>query len=101
MTISRLSKNIIFNFTGQIMLLLLSLLTVKFIFKQLGGDALGIIYFTFMLNTLLCIVLEMGVNVTTVREVSSHAKNDSAYISDYLRTISMIFWCAFLLIGIG
>ena len=98
---SRLSKNIIYNFAGQTMLLLLGLVTIKFIFKQLGGDALGIIYFTFMLNTLLCIVFEVGINSTTVREISSHFNDEPEYINDLLRTASMFYWSTYLFVGIG
>ena len=70
---SRLSKNIVYNFFGQGLLLLLGFVAVKYVFKQLGEDALGIIYFTLTMNSVLCTVLELGISTTTVREVSAHS----------------------------
>ena len=42
---SRLKKNIVYNVAGQVSLLVLSFVAVKFIFSDLGEDALGLIYF--------------------------------------------------------
>lgn len=83
---SKLSKNIIYNFVGQSVLLVLGFLSVKYVYKLLGEDALGIIYFAATLNVILCGVLEKGLNATTVREISSHYGTDSDYIRDFLRT---------------
>jgi O-antigen/teichoic acid export membrane protein len=96
---SRLSKNIIYNFIGQGLLLILGFVAVKYIFKQLGEDALGIIYFTVMLNSLASVVLEMGICATTVREVAGCFEEEPAYISELIRTFSLFFWSAYVLIS--
>lgn len=97
---SRLSKNVIYNLFGQGLLLVLSFISVKYIFKQLGEDALGIIYFTAMMNAVLCAVLEMGICSTTVREVSAHFKSEPNYIHDLIRTFSLFYWGAYVFLGV-
>jgi len=97
---SRLSKNIIYNLVGQGLLLFLSFVAVKYIFKQLGEDALGIIYFTFTMNALLCAVLEMGICSTTVREVSARFESEPNYIRDLIRTFSLFYWGIYALFGV-
>jgi len=98
---SRLSKNIIYNLFGQGLLLVLSFISVKYIFKQLGEDALGIIYFTAMMNAVLCAVLEMGICSSTVREVSAHFKSEPNYIHDLIRTFSLFYWGAYVFLGVA
>ncbi|MEC4684613.1 MAG: oligosaccharide flippase family protein [Nitrospirota bacterium] len=98
---SRLSKNIIYNLIGQGLLLVLGFVSIKYIFKQLGEDALGIIYFSTMMNALLCAVLEMGICSTTVREVSAHFKSEPDYIRDLIRTASVFYWGAYALLGLA
>lgn len=93
---SKLTKNIIYNLLGQGILLILSFIAVKFIFKKLGADALGIIYFTAIVNAILIALLELGLCSTTVREVSAHYKDEPGYIKDLIRTGSLFYWCAFV-----
>ena len=97
---SRLSKNIIYNFSGQGLLIVLGFISVKYIFKQLGEDALGIIYFTIIVNSMLCGMLEMGICTTSVREVSAYSNTDPDYIRDLVRTGSFFYWSAFGLLGL-
>jgi O-antigen/teichoic acid export membrane protein len=89
---SRLSKNILYNLLGQGLLIILGFVAVKFIFKQLGQDALGIIYFTFTLNALLTALLTLGINSTTVREVAAFHEEDPTYIKHLLQTASFFYW---------
>lgn len=81
---------------GQGMLALLGLVAVKYVFRQLGEDALGIIYFALALNTLLTITLGMGIGDTLVREISSHFADDPNYIRDLVRTASLFSWATYL-----
>jgi len=83
---SRLAKNTLYNLAGQGTLMVLGFLAVKYIFRQLGEDALGIIYFALTVSTVLSSMLEMGIGSTAVREISSHATNEPAYILDLVRT---------------
>ena len=97
---SKLSKNIIYNLLGQGLLLILGFVAVKFVFKQLGADALGIIYFTLTLNAVLGAVLEMGVCSTATREVAAHFKDEPDYIRDLVRTGSLFYWSACILLAV-
>jgi O-antigen/teichoic acid export membrane protein len=98
---SRLSKNIIYNLFGQVLMLLLGFVSIKYIFGRLGEDALGIIYFTAMVNSLLRAALEMGICSTTVREVSAHLDSEPDYIHDLIRTGSFFYWGAYALLGVA
>jgi O-antigen/teichoic acid export membrane protein len=89
---SRLAKNTIYNLMGQGALMVLGFIAVKYIFRQLGEDALGIIYFALTASTLLSAMLEMGIGSTAVREISSHATSEPAYTVDLIRTGSFFFW---------
>ena len=101
MNMSRLSKNIIYNLLGQGLLLVLGFVSVKYIFKRLGEDALGIIYFTGMMNVMLRAVLEMGICSTTVREVSAHFESEPDYVKNLIRTFSLFYWAACALLGVA
>ena len=98
---SRVSKNILYNVVGQGLSVVLSFVAVKFIFKQLGQDALGIIYFTFTLNALLTALLALGINETTVREVAAFHEEDPAYIRRLLQTASSFYWGLYVLAAIA
>jgi O-antigen/teichoic acid export membrane protein len=99
-SMSRLSQNIIYNLAGQSLLAALSFVAAKFVFKQLGAEALGIIYFTLTLNLVLSAVLAMGINETTVREISSHSTSDPGYVGDLIRTASLFYWGAYALFAL-
>lgn len=89
---SRLFKNIVYNVTGQGLVLLLGFIGVKFIFSRLGADAFGIIYFNLVLAGVLTTALELGVLATTVREVSAHHASDPRYVEQLIRTASVFYW---------
>ncbi len=96
---SKLSRNILYNLVGQVLLLILGLVAVKYVFRQLGEDALGIIFFAAALSAVLSGVLEMGLGATTVREISAHASDQPLYIKDLLRTGSLFYWGAYIVLG--
>lgn len=98
---SKLAKNILYNSLGQTFLLVLGFVAVKFIYSQLGRDALGILYFTAMMNAIFCAVLEMGLCATSVREISAHFESERTYIVDLIRTFSLFFWIAYALLALG
>lgn len=97
---SRLTKNIFYNLLGQFLLVILGFVAVKYVFRHLGGDALGIIYFTLTLNTILAAVLELGISSVTVREVSSHFTSEPVYIRELIRTFSLFYWTAYLVLAL-
>ena len=96
-----LSKNVVFNLAGQGLVLLLSFVAVRFIFRQLGDDIFGIIYFSITLSAVLTTVLELGISSTTVREVSRHYDSEPSYITALIQTASFLYWTFGLLILLG
>lgn len=90
-----------YNIAGQGIVMILSFVSVKYIFKQLGEDTLGIIYFTQTVNTMIQVVLEMGINSTTVREVSACHNSEPEYITNLIRTFSLFYWVGFIISGIA
>jgi O-antigen/teichoic acid export membrane protein len=90
--VTTLSKNVIFNLVGQALALAIGFIAVRFIFRQLGPDIFGIIYFNITLAAVLTTVLELGVLATTVREISSHYDTEPGYIISLIRTASLLYW---------
>src|SRR4051812_21606926 len=93
---SRLAKNIFYNIVGQTAVLILGFISVKHIYSQLGGDVVGVIYFSMMVNTTLCMVLELGVCSATVKEVAAHHQKDPRYTQDFIRVFSAFYWILYL-----
>lgn len=89
---TRLSKNLIYNVAGQGLVLVLSLIAVRFIFRRLGDDVFGIIFFNLVLTGVLTSALELGVSATIVREISSHWESEPDYIRKLIRTASTLYW---------
>ncbi len=96
---SRLSKNILYNLLGQGLVMILGFVAVKFVFTQLGEDALGIIYFSMTLSVSLYAVLELGVSSTIIRQVSAHFNDEPTYIHKLARTASLFYWGAYALLA--
>jgi O-antigen/teichoic acid export membrane protein len=94
---TRLTRNVIYNVVGQGLILIVSLIAVRFIFRRLGDDVFGIIFFNLTLTAVLTRVLELGVSSTLVREVSSVYETERTYIRDLIRTASLMYWS----IGVG
>src|SRR5260370_40345687 len=87
----RLTRNIISNVAGQGLVLILSLIAVRFIFRRLGDDVFGIIFFNLVLTPVLASALELGISATIVREVSSFFDKDRAYVTALVRTATLIY----------
>ena len=97
---TKLSKNIFYNLIGQGIVLVISFAAVRLIFHKLGAEALGIIYFTTSLNSILMALLEMGVSSVVVREVSGHFDLDKSYTKDFMRTFSFFYWGVYMISGL-
>lgn len=95
---TRLSKNLVYNVTGQGLVLILSLIAVRFIFRRLGDDVFGIIFFNIVLTQLITGALELGVSSTIVREVSQHLDSEPAYVHRLIGTASTLYWTAGLVL---
>jgi len=98
---TKLSKNIIYNLLGQGLLLILSFVAVRCVFRQLGNEVLGLIYFVSAMNLIIIGAVEMGLSSTTVREISGHLPNELAYVQDLIRTASSFYWGGYLLLTVG
>src|SRR5438445_676888 len=96
---SRLSRNIAYNTVGQGLFVLLGCTAVKYVFKQLGADTLGILSFTVAMSAVLGAALEMGISSTTVREVSARIETESRYVVDLIRTASLFYWVGYAVLA--
>ena len=97
---SRVARNIIYNVAGQGLLLVLGLVAVRFIFRQLGSDALGIIYASVTVSAVLSGVFELGISTTIVREVSANLESDRHYVRDLIRTTALVYWLIYLVVAV-
>src|SRR5213593_578504 len=95
---TRLTRSVMYNVTGQGLVLVLSLIAVRFIFRRLGDDVFGIIFFNITLTTVLSSALELGVSSTVVREVSSRLESGPDYVRTLVRTASTLYWAAGILL---
>lgn len=98
---SLLIKNIVYNVLGQSTVLLVSFIAVRFIFRRLGGDAFGVIYFNALLTTLIVTVLDFGVSTTTIREVARSSSTEPLYVRDLIRTASLFYWVSCLVLALA
>ena len=97
---SQIKRNILYNGFGQLASLLLGFVAVRFVFRKLGGDALGLIYFAQTLSVALTIGLQLGICESAVREVASHHSDRPDYIKSLIRTSSLLYWAAYLALGV-
>ncbi len=98
---SRLERNILYNLLGQGLVLVLGFVAVRYVFRRLGSDAFGIILFTQAMSYILVAVLELGVSLTAVREVSAHFQDEPAYVRDLLQTGAFLYWTAYGLVSVA
>ncbi len=91
---TRLTKNLIYNVTGQGLVLILSLIAVRFIFRRLGDDVFGIIFFNLVLTQLLASALELGISATIVREVAGRLDSEPGYVRRLIGSASTLYWGA-------
>jgi O-antigen/teichoic acid export membrane protein len=99
--VSKLSRNVLYNFVGQALVLLIGLLAVRFVFRKLGADVYGLMVFIQTVNFSIVAVLDLGITSTTVREVAAHFAQDSKYVRDLLRTAGFFFWSAYVMLAIA
>lgn len=97
---SRVSRNIVYNGLGQGLSVLLGFVAVRFVFRRLGGDALGLIYFSLAVSVALSVAVQLGICQSAVREVASHQGNRPEYIKSFIRTSSTLYWIAYLTLAI-
>lgn len=96
---SRVSRNIVYNGIGQGLSVLLGFVAVRYVFRRLGGDALGLIYFSLAFSAALGVAVQLGICESAVREVASHHANRPEYIKSFIRTSSLLYWIAYLILA--
>jgi O-antigen/teichoic acid export membrane protein len=94
---SVLAKNIKFNLIGQVFVILLGFISFKFIYQDLGEDALGIIYFTYLISGVIASSLDIGLTKTTTREIAGNS-NDTDYVIKLIQTFSLLYWSAYVVV---
>jgi O-antigen/teichoic acid export membrane protein len=97
---SRVSRNIIYNGLGQGLSVILGFVAVRFVFRRLGGDALGLIYFSLAFSAGLAVAVQLGICESAVREVASHYGNRPDYIKSFIRTSSLLYWIGYLTLAL-
>jgi O-antigen/teichoic acid export membrane protein len=80
---------------GQAILLVLSLVSTRFVFKELGPDVLGIIYFSITVTFLMITLSDMGLSGVVTREIAAHRHSDDRYVSELIGTTSVLAWAAY------
>lgn len=90
-----LKRNILSNMSGQAILMVLSLVSTRFVFKELGPDVLGIIYFSVTVTFMLITLSDMGLSGVITREIAAHRHSDARYVSDLIGTTSVLAWAAY------
>ena len=99
--VSALRRNISYNVVGQILIMGLGLVAVRLVFRQLGADAFGVMLFAQSLGLVLASVLDLGVSATIVREVAGQIDSDREYVWDLLRTATLLYWAAYLIVTLA
>jgi O-antigen/teichoic acid export membrane protein len=97
--VSKVSRNIVYSGLGQGLSVLLSLVAVRFVYRRLGGDALGLIYFSLAFSAALSVAVQLGICESAVREVASHQGSRPEYIKSFIRTSSLLYWTGFLILA--
>jgi O-antigen/teichoic acid export membrane protein len=95
---SRVSKNIVFNFIGQGAIVALGFWGTRLVFSRLGAEALGILYFALAIYAVITPIVDLGISSTVVREVASHRENDPEYIVDLVRTGTAFYWTSYVVL---
>jgi O-antigen/teichoic acid export membrane protein len=92
-----LRRNITANMFGQGILMILSLVSTRLIFKGLGPDVLGVIYFSMTVTSVVIIMADMGVSHTITREIAANRYRDAGYVTALIGSTSVLAWSAYLL----
>jgi O-antigen/teichoic acid export membrane protein len=91
-----LRRNVLAGFIGQALLLVLSLVSTRLVFRNLGDEVLGLISMALMCAMALSVLTEAGMAVLITREVASSRMGKTEYLHGVVGTFSCISWIAFL-----
>ena len=96
-----LKRNIAYSLAGQGLCMILSLVATRFVFKELGADVLGVIYFAITATHLFIVFSDIGVSSTMVREVAAHRATNPAYVASLIGTASTLMWGAYIVSAVA
>lgn len=91
-----LKRNIAYSLAGQGLSMILSLVATRFVFRELGADVLGVIYFAITATHLFIVFSDIGVSPTITREVAAHRATNLDYVASLISTASTIMWAAYI-----
>ncbi len=94
-------KNILANYSGNLLMLLINLLLVPLYLSHLSVEEYGLITFFSTIFTAF-VILDMGLGLTINKEVAnSVAKVDSLNVTgDIIRSFELVYWAMAILIGL-
>jgi len=90
-----LAKNTVFNLLGQILPMLVGVITIPYIIKGLGADGYGILSIAYMLLGYFGI-FDLGLSRATVKFVAAHLSPDQIH-----KVPELVWTSMFLLVGLG
>lgn len=91
---SNLARNIGYNLGGQLALVGLTFVAAKYVFAGLGPDALGLIYFSQIINGLIVAAVSAGIGATLVREIAASSR-DRDRVRRLVRSGAAFAWTAY------
>lgn len=89
---SQLSRNIVFGACGKMLATLAGVVLARIVFRGLGAETLGIVYFAGTIQVVFCSALELGIGVTLVREISRFRETDRRYLNQLIGATSFLYW---------
>ena len=98
-----ISKNLLYNISYQIMLILLPLVTTPYISRVLQVDGVGIYSYTYSYISVFVMIGSLGIAFYGQREVAAHSKNINEYSKIFwnletLKLVTLVISCAIYII---
>lgn len=90
-----LRTNILSNFIGQALLMVLSLVSTYLVFRRLGPEILGVIYFATTVTFVFNILSDVGLSYTVTREIAAFRGSRAGYVEDLIGSMSVLVWLAY------
>ncbi len=94
---SRLGRNILYNAVGQALVLAIGFTAVRLIYRDLGEDAIGLIFFALTFSSVIAGAMDLGISSTIVREVAAHAGSPE-YTNRLLSTATLFYWATYFVL---
>jgi O-antigen/teichoic acid export membrane protein len=92
----RVLRNALYTALGQAGLLILWFAVVRTVFRGLGSEILGLLYFSVLVTSVTSSLGDVGISSTVVREVSSRLPAEPDHVRRLLKTFSLVYWGGFL-----